>query len=159
MDLSELSTLAKALGKDEFARKFEHLFFLLDRPRDSAAPLQFRTEMADPKVRSPLVAGIIGVIKAAGSPYSDRISIGRARNCDVSLRDASISKLHAHIRKEEDGAWVLIDAGSHNGTLVRGEKVAPNQPTRLKSGDLLTFGSVTVRVVDATSLHRLLSAF
>ncbi len=38
------------------------------------------------------------IAKSEDSPYSDRFSVGRARNCDIVLRYASISKLHAHFR-------------------------------------------------------------
>lgn len=161
MDLDELNALSRSLSRDEFAARFKNLFFILDQPKADPSRLEFETAVADPRSRASLVAGplrVVAIVKAPNSPYSDRISIGRARNCDVVLRDPSISKLHAHVRMD-GGQWAMVDLGSHNGTLVRGEKLVPNEPARLKSGDLVTFGSVTVRVVDAAALHRLLLGF
>lgn len=45
------------------------------------------------------------------------ISIGRTSNCDVTIADQSVSKLHAMVR-EENGVFTIEDAKSVNGTLV-----------------------------------------
>lgn len=160
MEVDELAQLAKALSKDQFEQRFDHLFLLFDRPNWNSAPLEFETQVAERRTRPSLLANVLRVVpvtKTPGSPYPDRISLGRARNCDVPIRDGSISKLHAHVRRDADGGWSLVDLGSHNGTLVRGEKIAPNQPEKLKSGDLVTLGAITVRVVDAAGLFKLLT--
>ena len=41
---------------------------------------------------------IAPVKKREGNPYADRVSIGRATNCDVVLRVPFISKMQAHAR-------------------------------------------------------------
>jgi predicted component of type VI protein secretion system len=102
-------------------------------------------------------AGIemVPVTKAEGSPYPERISIGRARNCDVVLRNPSISKLHAHFRV--GGAQMqLVDSGSQNGTRVNGLVLAPGTPVNVVPGDVVRFGSVTCRLVDAATLYDVL---
>jgi hypothetical protein len=159
MDVDELGKLAMTLTENEFSARFPHLFFLFQQAKDGISPLNFHTEVIDPSSgRGP--AGrmrVIPLVKAPSSPYSDRISIGRARNCDVVLRDGSVSKLHAHVRKEDDGSFVLIDLGSHNGTKIHDVRVSPNQPAKVRSGDVVTIGGVTVRVADAPAIHSLLS--
>jgi FHA domain len=159
VDTAELTLLTRTLTKDEFLAHFPHLFLLLERADDSGR-LQFHTEIVDAKKglpSRPSGTNLVPLVKAPGSPYSERISIGRARNCDVVLRDPSVSKLHAHVRREADGSSSLVDLGSQNGTLLDGVKVAPSQPVPIKPGSFVTLGRMTGRILDAAMLHRLLS--
>jgi hypothetical protein len=173
MDLEELSKLAKTLTEKEFSARFPHLFLLLHQANDGISPLAFHTEVIDlehegaaaqharprPHPSAAAAAGlrIVALVKAPSSPYPDRVSIGRARNCDVVLRDASISKLHAHVRAEPDGSFVLIDLGSHNGTKIHDDPLPANQPAPVRTGDVVTIGGVKARVADAPSVRLLLT--
>ncbi len=154
MDVDALIREAAALTKTQFAGKYPHLFFVFhDEPDTGEA--RFFTEVArkDMKLTWSGMLNVVAIAKSANNPYSDRISIGRARNCDVVLRHASISKLHAHVRKDGDGSWSLHDAGSHNGTSVGGLRVAPSGAARIASGEVVTLGALTLRVLDAEELH------
>jgi hypothetical protein len=149
MELEALVALAKSLPPAEFAKRFPHLFFLHEERAPDGGPLAFHTEALPGRRMNPAgTLRLLPVVKAPESPYIDRVSIGRARNCDVVLRDASVSKLHAHVRSEGTG-WVLTDLGSHNGTKVAGVKLTPQQPVQLRPGAEVVFGSVAVRVADA----------
>jgi hypothetical protein len=99
----------------------------------------------------------IEVVKAPGNPYPDRISIGRARNCDIVLRDPSVSKLHAHARPKAGQTLSLVDVGSHNGTRVNGQRLEPNEPRDVGPGDLIVFGGLAGRLSDAAALYEFLS--
>lgn len=69
-------------------------------------------------------------------------SIGRRNDCDLVLEDEGVSRRHARITFE-DGAYVVEDLDSANGTVVRGGRVGRH---RLKDGDVLQFGPfVSVR--------------
>lgn len=71
--------------------------------------------------------------------------VGRDPQCDVFLDTPGVSRRHASIRLDSRSKTVLLqDLGSTNGTLLHGRAVA--QPTPLNDGDLLTLGSVDVRV-------------
>jgi membrane-bound lytic murein transglycosylase D len=76
------------------------------------------------------------------------IRLGRAEDCDVRLndpQDLAVSSHHAEI-VVEDGAYLLIDTGSTNGTWVNGVRVVKQ---RLQAGDVLHLGGekgVTLRV-------------
>ncbi len=67
------------------------------------------------------------------------IRFGRSEDCDIRLddpQDLMVSSHHAEI-VVEDGAPVVIDTGSTNGTWVNGLKVVKQ---RLQPGDVLSLG-------------------
>jgi DNA-binding NtrC family response regulator len=89
-------------------------------------------------------------------------SIGRGAAVDLCFDDDGVSRLHAHV-KHEDGAFVLVDARSANGTFVvdgtdrdgdadvdrddgrralfaRARLVVPGEPLVLGVGDVVFFG-------------------
>ena len=68
--------------------------------------------------------------------------VGRDVDAAVRLDDPTVSRHHARITIERDAA-ILEDLGSKNGTFVEGRRI--RQPVRLKSGAMLTFGSVQAR--------------
>ena len=154
MDVDALIREAGSLTKTQFAVKYPHLFFVFHEEPDTGE-VQFKTEVAH-KGSTLSWAGmlsVVAIVKSPNNPYADRISIGRARNCDVVLRHRSISKLHAHVRRDADGSWTLHDASSHNGTAIGGLQVASGGSSRIKNGEVVTLGALTLRVVDAESLH------
>lgn len=86
----------------------------------------------------------------------EQITIGRARNHDIVLRDASVSKFHAFFDITEKGELWLRDAGSKNHTTVEGTRIGEGG-LRPKPGDVIRFGTVDTVYVDADTLFRLLS--
>ncbi|MEM7306690.1 MAG: FHA domain-containing protein [Planctomycetota bacterium] len=48
--------------------------------------------------------------------------LGRGTDCDIRLKDRSISRRHARIEPDL-GGWVLVDLGSRNGVRHSGERV------------------------------------
>jgi len=62
--------------------------------------------------------------------------IGRAADCELVLRDARISRLHARILREGED-YYIEDAGSRNGVFVNGERV---RRQRLAALDRIEFG-------------------
>lgn len=159
MDVEALAREAKETTKEQFVARHPNLFLLYYEGKDEQSQAQFFTE-APPhppqKWKFSGVMQLLPVVKAPGNPFPDRISIGRARNCDVVLRHPSVSKLHAHVRAEPDGRWTLIDNESHNGTSLGTVAVTPAKPAEVRAGDLLTFGAFTVRVIDGAELHTVL---
>jgi uncharacterized RDD family membrane protein YckC len=80
---------------------------------------------------------------------TDKLVIGRSRSCDIRLREDTVSRLHAAL-VWRDGALVLEDLGSSNGTFVNGEPVLG--PRTVAAGDEIRFGALrgTVERSDAT---------
>ena len=68
-------------------------------------------------------------------------TIGRSRENDIVLHDASLSRVHARVDVEDGGSSVL-DLGSRNGTFVGGLRVLQ---CRLKHGDAVQLGELSLR--------------
>jgi hypothetical protein len=71
--------------------------------------------------------------------------IGRATSADVVVADAAVSAQHARL-DWTDGAWVVRDLDSTNGTRLNARAV--RGPTRLRPGDTLEVGPVRFAVSD-----------
>jgi hypothetical protein len=63
-------------------------------------------------------------------------TIGRSKECDLPLDDASVSRRHAELRLENGAAWI-VDLGSTNGIEVNGR---PAERARLEHGDRIVLG-------------------
>ncbi len=74
-----------------------------------------------------------------------RFNIGRARDNDLFLDHASVSKVHAAIRMNEDGTLILADTGSTNGTFINGRKLHYGEARTIEAGDVISFGDAEVR--------------
>ena len=69
---------------------------------------------------------------------SARVTLGRESRNDITIPDINVSRTHAEISLSPQGAWVITDLGSTNGTYVNGRAVA-SQP--LNEGDHIAMGS------------------
>jgi Inner membrane component of T3SS, cytoplasmic domain len=74
-----------------------------------------------------------------------RFTIGRELACDMTLRDETVSRWHASLRRDP-GGWLLDDLGSTNGTRLNGWRVST--PSRVGAGDVVSFGAATFVLVD-----------
>jgi pSer/pThr/pTyr-binding forkhead associated (FHA) protein len=89
--------------------------------------------------------------KKPGASFPDRITLGRTGNNDIVINDPSISRLHAYIRREGAG-WMVADAGSKNGSWLRGATLEPRKETPLPSRAVLRFGEVDLTFYSAHDL-------
>jgi FHA domain-containing protein len=158
--LTDLVELARMRSRSEFLLLIAPQHFLvLDRSVYEPSRVAFTTRVARPPARPALAdqapTRLVAIAKAPGNPYPERIAVGRARNCDVVLRDPSVSKLHAHFTVDV-APLQLVDVGSHNGTRVNGRALSPARQVALVAGDVIAFGDVGARLVDATLLYDLL---
>src|SRR4051812_43525910 len=133
MTLDELIREIRSTTRDKFlvSHGQEHFLLVTARMSDDDEG-GFNTVVAEPfkgksRSGSSRQMNVLLVRKAEGNPYPDRISVGRARNCDVSIRDPSVSKLHAHFKVRDGGGYELVDLDSQNGTCVNGRPLAPNR--------------------------------
>lgn len=80
---------------------------------------------------------------------SRRFTIGRDKNCDIPVADDSVSRLHAEIWLADDGALMMADRGSSNGTtLLRSGQSFPLRQDVLMPGDQIRLGGVLLAVTD-----------
>jgi ABC-type multidrug transport system ATPase subunit/pSer/pThr/pTyr-binding forkhead associated (FHA) protein len=80
----------------------------------------------------------------------DLATLGRAEDNTVILPDLAVSRHHAQIARR-DGAVVVMDLGSLNGTLVNGVRLAARQPFALRGGDRLDIGPFSLRYTTAAA--------
>jgi hypothetical protein len=83
-------------------------------------------------------------------PVSDGTIVGRdPGSCDVAVRHASVSVVHARLSRI-GGAWTVLDLGSRNGTDVDGAparpRVAVAAGARIRIGDVVfVFSGLRIR--------------
>jgi pSer/pThr/pTyr-binding forkhead associated (FHA) protein len=68
-------------------------------------------------------------------------TIGRQGICDLAIRQEDISRRHTEVHFE-DGAFVVRDLGSTNGTFLNGREISGSE--RLSPGDRIEIGSCTI---------------
>jgi len=108
------------------------------RPRAPFGPRQLETRL----IASAHVAVPIHKRAGSGKDFIERVSLGRATNNDIVLRDDSVSKLHAWFARGEEGNIFIADAGSKNKTIVNGIVIPLQSPEEMKAGDSIRFGLV-----------------
>ncbi len=84
---------------------------------------------------------VFPLAKKPGASFPDRITIGRTSNNDIVVADHSVSRLHAYI-KRQGNVWVVADAGSKNGSWLRGATLEPRRERPLISRVGLRLGDV-----------------
>jgi len=75
-------------------------------------------------------------------PIGALSSLGRHPENTIEIHDRSVSKFHAQIQRDNEGAYTLQDLGSRNGTYVDGERV---ERRVIINGDEVVFGTVRFR--------------
>jgi hypothetical protein len=73
-----------------------------------------------------------------------RVGVGRAGENALVLPYRGVSKFHAVMLLRPDGALVLADAGSANGTYINGRRMSYGETHALGEGDTVAFGTVAV---------------
>jgi hypothetical protein len=113
------------------------------RRRQLLQPLAGRLRAACRRLAFPRVGAIAPLLLALDwGSVDDELVIGRDSDCDVALSDDSVSRRHARL-VSRDGAWIIQDLGSTNGTLLNGEPVGRCE---LRPGDRLQLGTQLLEV-------------
>jgi two-component system, cell cycle response regulator len=80
----------------------------------------------------------VGLVRRLDAPS---LVIGRGAECDLALQDDGVSRRHAKLVQYANGAIMVKDLGSTNGTFVNGRPVTT---TTLEDGDRIQLGSITI---------------
>jgi len=90
-----------------------------------------------------LGAGSLVLPSGERVPLGEHVTtVGRLPESTISINDTNVSRNHAEIRTGS-AAYVAVDLGSTNGTMVNGVRFVGEQ--RLNDGDIISFGSTHVR--------------
>ncbi|WP_428262938.1 FHA domain-containing protein [Haliangium sp.] len=179
MDQSERYLQLTLLGRESFVKSVAPA--ALVRKRSSSAPPR-PMSMSEVRQREKLVSGysedtllahldgtlrgtgtlngdldVFPLAKKPGAPFADMITVGRTSNNDVVLKDVTVSRFHAFFR-ERDGVWYVCDAGSKNGTMLRGAPLPARKETELTSGDVVRIGDIVTTFYTAEDLFEVLCA-
>jgi diguanylate cyclase (GGDEF)-like protein len=76
--------------------------------------------------------------------------LGRQADNDLVLLDDGVSRRHARVERR-GSAWVVMDVGSRNGTLLNGTLLDGVQ--RLKNGDVIKLGSAMVKYLSGEDVE------
>jgi diguanylate cyclase (GGDEF)-like protein len=71
-------------------------------------------------------------------------TLGRSAESSFQLFDITVSRHHATISTDGQGAFHLTDQQSTNGTFVNGKRIVPHRPIRLEDGDRIQLGTNVV---------------
>jgi predicted component of type VI protein secretion system len=103
-------------------------------------------------------AAFFRVEKRSEAAFAERISIGRTKQCDLSLQDYRISKLHAYLEPRPHNRYVVVDCGSRNGTKVDGRLLETGITADLASGSTLELGPFAFKFLSSRQMHAHLCA-
>ena len=118
------------------------------RPRLRPQPARCEAERP-PEAPPPAPTGAIVVV----GPHSgftfdlaDGLTIGR-KGCDINLpEDGQVSRTHARFHHSPERA-TIEDAGSTNGTVVKGRKLEPHKPVEVHTGDIIELGETHLKLL------------
>ena len=79
-------------------------------------------------------------------PGGRRLNVGRAADNELTVNDASVSKIHAALLMTSEGTLLVADTGSTNGTYINGRRIAYGESRQIDDGDVVGFGDIEVRL-------------
>src|SRR4051812_45111648 len=112
-------------------------------PVETSSP---KTEMIDPALLEGVSANFIvkapSGLEQAYPMQKVALTVGRSDQCDISVKDSSMSGRHAEIKKT-DGEIKIRALGSANGIYLNGEKI---EEAELYDGAVLRLGQTAIRI-------------
>ena len=88
-----------------------------------------------------------GVVTSVPLPEVGDVRIGRTTSCDVVIQHRSVSRHHATLRiTRGEPPLEIVDAGSRNGTRLRGAALVSGEPAGFAIGEAVQLGEVTVLI-------------
>lgn len=76
----------------------------------------------------------------------ERITMGRAEDCTISINHNSVSRVHCEVHSLGEGRFEIVDKGSSNGVRVNGRELKRGI---VEAGDIIELGDVRFRFVGA----------
>jgi hypothetical protein len=162
--IESLAADARSLAPDAFAARHGNGFLLftakrLDGPESTNSTKLMLDDGGDDEARDGRTAGLAVVVypmRSRDPAKGPIVTLGRESKQDVVIPDMSVSRFHAFAKPGPDGAFLLQDAGSTNGTTVNGQSVlstGAGPPRRLAPGDNVRLGHIELTFTDARALR------
>jgi diguanylate cyclase (GGDEF)-like protein len=109
-----------------------------------------RLSAADSRAYLVHIYPVGGMIGSRHVIQDQPLTIGRGPDCDISLPDHSVSRLHARVERSPTG-FIVHDLGSTNGTFVN--DIAIKGMGLLKDGDYLRVGNCIFRFLSGGNVE------
>lgn len=145
-------SLARVASRTDFAAACPFPFLVCRRERlQAGAPGRTQTLSLDGRSLAPASGGpLLFAVRKVQESDPSMITVGRTLQHDIAIPDWAVSRFHAFFPRLDGDRLALVDAGSHNGTWVDGERLAPHAAARpLRLGSRVRFGRFTFLLVDA----------
>lgn len=148
MPIQEFVGLCAYLNGEEFTRRYQHPFLLqVSQDFGQRKVHGFGTISSNIDkipVDSDLKSNrVLFVVKRAANAFSMMVTVGRAENNDILIRNGKVSKFHAYFN-QTGGSWSLTDANSSNGSFAGPERMLPNTRYPLQDHSEVSFSSELV---------------
>ena len=89
---------------------------------------------------TPIIYAQDGPLKGENWIVKEEFLIGRDLNCDITISDRQVSRIHAKIEMKKDMQLGIIDLDSKNGTYVNGDRL--DSTHLLEDGDVIKIALV-----------------
>lgn len=160
--MQEYAEQARQLGSVGFEKRYQHRFLVKPPGKGmkndaNAGTFSFQTSH-DAIQRDPfsLVWRVAPVVKREGNPFPDRLSLGRAPNCDVVVRYPFVSKLHAHFLRGPEGNLRLTCLKSRTPLYVNGRLLPEGDVVPVRDRDVIAFGTLELTLMNAQQFYEVL---
>ena len=92
--------------------------------------------------------------RPGGNPFTNMITIGRAKNNDIIISATDMSKFHAYLSQDPStGNWTLTDSGSTNGSYLDGERLVPRESYPIDPGQSAFLASTQITLLQGSVLY------
>ncbi len=166
--LHDFVKVVSTLSEEEFVEQFPHpiLFYskipgrieqfvhtrMVDREESESSLHRFSEQLRD----------FVPLLPRGKSSreFPLKAFVGRDERRDYVIPHSTVSNRHASFlyRPKEDTYW-LVDAGSTNGTFLRGKTLVAGEPARLRDGDVIAFGRMEFLFFTPSGAYRYLRQY
>ena len=155
--LETFRDLARRLSPEAFEARFGSAFLLLTavRPHSSKSGSTTHLELLGDEDGTEKTSSLSTLVYPLRSAVHI-VTLGRAPESDVVIPDRSVSRLHAFMKRGAQGGYLLLDAGSSNGTTINGTSVrakGSGPPSPVVPGDSVRLGRLEFTFVSAPALQ------
>jgi hypothetical protein len=169
--LGDFSTDCRTLEPEAFVQRHGEAFFLhhgpigkLFKPQDLGKTMELEIPSGiHRRSFNPQADYLVFPVRTTATGDSDEglFSIGRDEDNEIAVPDASISSVHALLRRSESGDFYIRDMDSLNGSFVNNNPVPTQEQgeaVKLESGDRVRLGGVRLTFLKEQEFRSLITS-